>query len=76
VLVAAALEQLDVWVVALVGLVDQPGDGLHLEVRQVAALEKADQVSGREDKLAVWSSAPMQLVRRPAQRVWRASSRP
>jgi hypothetical protein len=39
--------------------VDQPGDRLHFEVGEVATLEEAHQIRGRNDQLAVRSPSPM-----------------
>ena len=59
VMVAAALQEDDLWILALARLVDQSRVRLSLEIGEVTASQKPNQVRRRKDQLAVWSPSPM-----------------
>jgi hypothetical protein len=49
----AALEQLDLGIIAPIRLPDQPGHGRPIQLRQVAARQEPDQVRGGNDQLPI-----------------------
>lgn len=63
VLATAALKELDLWIVASVGLPDQAGHCRPIKLRQMAACQEPNQVRGRDDQLAI---APMHRPTLPA----------